>query len=272
VKNPNANCEIQLTNAINETISKSIIGLVNPIIVFTAHGEHEEDWKTVSYLKSLYKGKSQLIPLDALQIIENEGLFTPDGKRIHVLYRQTYPVELLELDTSPDGSKIGLALLELVNNGKLIMFNPISAFLLQSKAIQALIWNLHIENSEVFSSVEHEIIGKYFLPTYLEPDYFIEKGLPYVEKPAFGREGDTIKIFNEQLNYQSHQNNYNDQVMVYQQFAPLPKHQVMTPDGLLEMHILVGSFLIKEEAGAIGIRAGNIITGNESCFLPVGQR
>ncbi|WP_088042948.1 glutathionylspermidine synthase family protein [Bacillus sp. EAC] len=270
VENPNGKSEKQLSNVLNQVISKSINRLEKPIVVFTAHGDHEEDWKTTQYLQSLYHGESQLVPLVELQIIENKGLFTPNGEQIHVLYRQTYPLEHMELDKSPDGTLIGLALLELVKSGKLIILNPISSFLLQSKAVQSLIWNLHTEGSDLFTSEEHNIIEKHFLPTYLEPDYFIENNLAYVEKPAFGREGDTIRIIDGDCNQQSKQNTYQNQVMVYQQFAPLPKKKVMTPEGLIELHILVGSFLIKEEAGAIGVRAGNLITGNESCFLPVG--
>ncbi|WP_088068485.1 glutathionylspermidine synthase family protein [Gottfriedia luciferensis] len=270
LKNPNEQSELKLSKVINQIVNKSIKGLDQPIIVFTAHGGHEEDWKTTKYIQSLYEGKSQLIPLEELQIVENDGLYTPKGERIHILYRQTYPIEQLELDQSPDGTKIGLSLLELVKSGKLIIFNPLSSFLLQSKAVQALIWNLHLEKSDVYTSKEHDMIRKYFLPTFLEPDYFIENKLPYVEKPAFGREGDSIKIINDGIYQQSKENNYRDQVMVYQQFAPLPKRKVMTPEGMLDLHILVGSFLIKEEYGAIGVRAGNIITGNESCFLPVG--
>lgn len=268
--NPNRDCELRLSETINEVINKSIKGLVHPNVVFTAHGNHEEDWKTAKYIQSLYHGESQLVSLDKLQIIENEGLYTPNGERIHVLYRQTYPIEHMELDKSADGTLIGLALLELVNEGKLIIFNPISAFLLQSKAVQALIWNLHVEESDVFTNEEHEMIENYFLPTYLEADYFIENGMAYVEKPAFGREGDSIKIVDGENHQQSKQDTYRDQVMVYQKFSPLPKKKVMTPEGLLDLHVLVGSFLIKDKFGAIGVRAGNIITGNESCFLPVG--
>lgn len=271
VKDPNSESELQLSHVMNQVINNSIKGLEKPIIVFTAHGDHEEDWKTAKYIQSLYNGESQLISLDKLQIIENDGLYTPNGERIHILYRQTYPIEYMELDKSVDGTLIGLALLELVETGKLIMFNPISAFLLQSKAVQALIWNLHVENSDVFTEDEHDIIEKYFLPTYLEPDYFIEHHISYVEKPSFGREGDTIKILDGEQNQHSLQNTYLDQVMIYQEFSPLPKKKVMTPEGPLELHILVGSFLIKEQYGAIGIRAGNIITGNESCFLAVGM-
>jgi glutathionylspermidine synthase len=270
VVNPNKDCESRLSEVINEVIEKSIKGLDHPIVVFTSHGNHEEDWKTSKYIQSLYNGESQLVSLDKLQIIENEGLYTPNGERIHVLYRQTYPIEHIELDKSEDGTLIGLALLELVNQGKLIIFNPISAFLLQSKAVQALIWNLHVEESDVFTNEEHKMIENYFLPTYLEADSFIENGMSYVEKPAFGREGDSIKIVDGENNQQSKQNTYRDQVMVYQKFSPLPKKKVMTPEGLLDLHVLVGSFLIKDQFGAIGVRAGNIITGNESCFLPVG--
>nr|WP_028399498.1 glutathionylspermidine synthase family protein [Ectobacillus panaciterrae] len=35
------------------------------------------------------------------------------------------------------------------------------------------------------------------LPTYLEADEFAKKGIPYVKKPTFGREGDTVEVYDE---------------------------------------------------------------------------
>ncbi|WP_256597350.1 hypothetical protein, partial [Pseudomonas sp. FW305-BF6] len=61
VKDPNSESELQLSQAMNQVINNSIKGLEKPIIVFTAHGDHEEDWKTAKYIQSLYDGESQLI-------------------------------------------------------------------------------------------------------------------------------------------------------------------------------------------------------------------
>ena len=40
------------------------------------------------------------------------------------------------------------------------------------------------------------------LPTYLEPDLFLGKG-SFVQKPSFGREGDTITIRDKEKYYDS---------------------------------------------------------------------
>ena len=52
-------------------------------------------------------------------------------------------------------NKIGLWLIELVAQNLLTMVNPPSAFLLQNKAVQAVIWGLHEEQNSFFSAEEH---------------------------------------------------------------------------------------------------------------------
>ncbi len=72
--------------------------------------------------------------------------------------------------------------MELVEEEKLIIINPPSAFLLKKKAVQAIIWSLHEENHPFYTEREHGWIEEYFLPTYLEPDYFLQKGQSYVKR------------------------------------------------------------------------------------------
>lgn len=101
--------------------------------------------------------------------------------KIDVLYRQTFPIESLITDEDDEGNPIGQWLLELVEEGKLMIMNPPSAFLLQSKAVQAIIWGLHEEYHPFYTDEEHEWIEEYFLPTYLEPDA-VRKGSSLREK------------------------------------------------------------------------------------------
>ncbi|MGD6816639.1 glutathionylspermidine synthase family protein [Metabacillus sp. 113a] len=271
-KDPNAGSELALQTAIRRAVRELWNSRQAPKVVFTAHSDHEEDWNTALYLGRTFGYPHETIPLDQLQLIEEEGLFTPDGEKIDILYRQTYPIEHLINDKSEDGTAIGIELLKLVKDEKLAVINPLSSFLLQSKAVQALIWGLHESNHAFFNETEHEWIRDHYLPTYLENEPFLKKGVKYVEKPAFGREGDTITVFGPdgQPLEANKLKTYDDSLKVYQQHQDLPAAAIQTPFGKETARLLIGSFVIGQKAEAFGIRAGSAITGNEACFLPAG--
>jgi len=276
-KDPNRGLEERLTTAVRQAVMDSyryIGGTGIPYVVFASHGDHIEDKFTSLYLKEL-SGlvNTTYCPLDGLRIDE-DGLYDQYNRRIDVLYRQTYPVENLIHDYDKDtGIPVGKALLEHIVKRKVGVVNPPSAFLLQSKGIQVVIWVLH-EEGKFFTPEEHRWIEQYMLPTYFEPEWFIEDETPYVKKPCFGREGDTVSIYHGDgsLMYADKQMNYTDSAPVYQEFVELPKTTVRTVEGEKEAHVLTGCFLISGKASAIGFRVGNIITDNASYFLPVGLR
>ncbi|MGE7948772.1 glutathionylspermidine synthase family protein [Lysinibacillus sp. NPDC093688] len=287
MENPNDGCEEQLKQAILKAVTSSLrsrgrYGANN--IVFAAHSEHEEDKLTTMYLKELTGLKSQYMDFKQLQlvdepILENEevvlpqGLYDIDGEKIDVLYRQTYPIEHLIDDEDPlTKEKVGQSLMKLVEQQDLAIVNPPSAFLLQSKAIMALIWGLHEEQHSFYTREEHNAIHKYFLPTYLDPDMFLQQGQSFVKKPAFGREGDTVEIFSntgKKIAEDIHKT-YKDELPVYQQFIELPQTSIQTERGSKRAHYMYGCFYINGKASAIGIRAGGQITDNGSYFLPIG--
>ncbi|MCH1624289.1 glutathionylspermidine synthase family protein [Ferdinandcohnia quinoae] len=274
LKNPNEGFERQLASAIRKAIHESYkaMNLDRPAnIVFTAHSDHSEDWNTTRYLQKISNVPANCIPLHEL-LINEHGVFDSDGCKIDVLYRQTYPLEHLIHDKDErSGDKVGIQLLKLVMEGKLAIVNPISSFLIQSKAVQALIWGLFEENHEFFSDEEKEWIQSYMLPTYLEPDSFLGN-TSYVQKPSFGREGDTVKIYakNRDVLLEDVGKNYEDELPIYQKFVELPSIHLQTEQGNERLNYMFGSFLIAGKASAIGIRAGGQITGNESYFLPIG--
>ncbi|MGX9136533.1 glutathionylspermidine synthase family protein [Rummeliibacillus sp. JY-2-4R] len=155
---------------------------------------------------------------------------------------------------------------------KTFYYNPPSAFLLQNKAVQSEIWGLHEEHHPFFTEEEHTWIDEYFLPTYLEPDYFLQKGIPYVKKPSFGREGDTVEIFNKdgQLIHADVERSYSEFIPVYQQFVEHPPITFNCNKGKQRGKLLLGSFLLNGKATAIGYRIGGNITNNLSYYLPAG--
>jgi glutathionylspermidine synthase len=271
---PNESKEEQLAAAIRKAVHASAkwVAEVEPYVVFTAHEDNIEDKNTVLYLQELYGLPSRFISLDKLRIQPGEGLFDEYGHKIDILYRQTFPIESMILDEDHSGNRIGLWLMDLIKIKKLAVINPPSAFLLQNKAVQAVIWGMHENKDPFFSKEEHQWIHQYFLPTYLEADYFLEKKIPYVKKPIFGREGDTVQIFDSsgQLVLEEQQKNYDQVPSIFQQYIKLPSVQYLSENGRQNGHILTGSFLVYGKPSAFGYRVGGEITNNLSCFLPAG--
>ncbi len=270
VGNPNEGFEQLLRTAVSDSILASTNKKTSHI-VFTAHEDHMEDYYTVLYLQKGIR-PSKFTPLHKLQIQRGVGLFDEDGKKIDVLYRQTFPIENLIMDKDTEGNPIGLWLLELVEENKLAIINPPSSFLLQNKVVQAVIWGLHEEQHPFFTAQEHRWIHEYFLPTYLEQHPFLQKGTSYVKKPAFGREGDTVEIFSKdgELIYSDKQRSYSEYVAVYQQYIEHPTISFNSEKGMQKGSLLLGSFLLNGKAGAIGYRVGGKITNNLSYYLPIG--
>ncbi|WP_305454939.1 glutathionylspermidine synthase family protein [Bacillus mycoides] len=267
---PNANQERLLSSGITKAVMEFTKGMEDPNVVFTAHPEHIEDWNTTMYLSGLCHVENKVMPMTELRITD-DALVDRDGVPIDVLYRQTYPIEDLIEDQDPEtGDLVGVELLQLVKEGKLFIINPLSAFLLQPKSIQCLIWGL-AEEGAFYTSEEQKWIKEYMLPTYLEPDLFLGKS-PFVQKPSFGREGDTITIRDKDTNImiRNAHETYKSSLPIFQKYTELPFVFLETEKGIEKLSYVFGAFLIAGKASSIGIRAGEKITGNESYYLPVG--
>lgn len=272
MKNPNEGMEARLASAIQSSIKASLGGKQPAHLVFTAHDDHVEDLNTARYLQELCGLPARFVPLNRLQIIKGDGLYDERGTKIDLLYRQTFPIENLIQDRDDNGNPIGLWLLELVTEGKLKLINPPSAFLLQNKAVQAVIWGLHQEGNDFYTATEHQWIAEYFLPTYLEPDFFLKSGQAFVKKPSFGREGDTVEIYDGSghLLMADTQTTYTDYTSIFQQYLELPSVKFASEKGQQTGRWIIGSFLVNGHHGGIGLRVGNPITDNLSYFLPIG--
>ncbi|MBJ8006451.1 MULTISPECIES: glutathionylspermidine synthase family protein [Bacillus cereus group] len=267
---PNANQERLLSSGITKAVMEFTKGMENPNVVFTAHHEHIEDWNTAMYLSGLCHVENKVMPMRELRITD-DALVDRDGVPIDVLYRQTYPIEDLIEDQDPEtGDLVGVELLQLVKEGKLFIINPLSAFLIQPKSIQCLIWGL-AEEGAFYTSEEQKWIKEYMLPTYFEPDLFLGKS-PFVQKPSFGREGDTITIRDKDTNImiRNAHETYKSSLPIFQKYTELPVVFLETEKGIEKLSYVFGAFLIAGKASSIGIRAGEKITGNESYYLPVG--
>jgi glutathionylspermidine synthase len=247
-------------------------GLETQQIVFCCDSDDDEDIGTTKFLlhqsglSAIYSPINQLAydpNMERLMVRLPSGEFQP----IDVLYR-LHALEMMAKDRTTKGFPIGPKLLELVKRKKISLINPPSGFIAQTKALQALIWNLY-ESNIFFSPEDREVIATYCLPTYLENEFHGTHA--YVKKPFFGREGGAVSLFDEngELEKADQEKHYWNQPMVYQKRVDLPAITVETSNGLYTGNILFGSFLLGGKPSAIIGRVDKGITVDLSYFLPL---
>lgn len=276
--NPNEGEDRKITKAFQDLVTVyQQEGYPTENIAFSALLWHKEDAGTTRYLLKQSHLPGKFIPIHSLALHpEEDGLYAFDEQtksyfRVDLWYR-LHALEHLANDKTSNNYPFGEKVLDTIAKRKLAIINPPSAFLAQSKAMQALIWNLQ-EQGEFFTPEEQEIIRTYMLPTYLE-NVFQDSKTPYVQKPFFGREGGGITIYDQdnQMIAKDKGNLYWNQQMVYQKKVELETTRVSTLKGEYEGYLLWGSFLINGQASALVTRIGETITNDDSYYLPICLR
>lgn len=271
--------EDAIFNAWIQIMNEYQIDLLKDTVYFTSYGWHEEDRQTVLFNmkhSGLTEENAKYIPLEDI-VVSDDGIYDQEGNKIEFLYR-LYPLEHLVDDEDDAGRPIGQMLLDFIANGEVKVINPPSAFMMQTKAVMALIWEF-AENDrlDLFTREELDAIKKYFIPTYWTNEPFTaykHNAIPHVEKPVFGREGGGVKIFDENFSLvaKDEEDWYSEYAKVYQKYVEMPEFTIDTWDEPYTGKLLVGSFLIGQEAAGIFIRVGEKITGNLSMFCGVAVK
>ena len=278
--NPNRHGETALHAALRNAIRAGLeyVGRTDgesANVVFTSRSTYERDQDIALYLMGLLALpdgiQKHYVPLELLRGNER-GLYDSNGDQIDVLYR-FHPIQFFRgkmfRDNKDENADIhdGALLFDLVSRGRLAIINPPAAFLLESKAVQSIIWGL-FQQGVYFDSEERLLIEHYFLPTYMDPIFCDE---PYVAKPVYGSEGDTVAIINARPGevFRSNNNTYAEQSMVYQKYVELPRVEIMTEDGLRSLSILTSCFLIDGQPVGITLRAGEAITDFSWWSVPI---
>ena len=273
-ESPNQGTEGQIGEAFTRIVKTyKELGYATDSIVFSALSWHKEDRDTVKYLMDQSGLKAKFVALEDLRIFEDRLCALLDDRfvPIDVWYRLHALEKLVEDYDENDKYPTGAHVLDLVARGKLAIINPPSAFVAQTKALQSLIWNLH-EAGEFYTPEEHAWVENYMLPTYME-NRFLNKE-PFVTKPIFGREGGAVSLFDKdgRVAEKDKDDFYWDQPMIYQKRLEMEEIESNTVSGPYRGRLLWGSFLVGGRASAISARIGERITGNLSCFLPIGVK
>jgi glutathionylspermidine synthase len=272
VRNPNKGMEQHIREAFRDAVEAyRAAGFSTDNTVFSSLGWHEEDAGTTRYLmgQSGIAG-ARFAALSDLRLYNDRLCLLREGEHepIDLLYR-LHALEILAQDRDRDGYPTGAHVLDLMARRKLAVLNPPSALIAQTKAMQALIWNLY-ETGAFYSQEERETIRLYMLPTYLENRFLGKTG--YVTKPILGREGGGVTLHapDGATEEKDGEPLYWEQPMVYQQRVELPLVQIEHRGGKNDARLLWGSFWIGGRASAIVARAGGRITGNMAYYVPVG--
>ena len=241
LKSANARCEDQLRTALEKAVQAAGS---HAAVVVTAFDHCRRDVATAQYVCSC-------LPRHAARVVPVQQLA---GENMDVLIRIA-PMRLLrDLEC-------------LVPSHRLTVINSPSSVLLSNKALQAIIWRLS-RSGRFFSVDERRLIETTLLPTYLERPV---KGGPYVQKPFYGAEGDSVSVVDcgGRVLHRSLDSTHVGGPMIYQEYVPLPAPELMTEFGLRRLHLAISCFLLAGEPSAICIRAGEPITDETAWVMPV---
>ena len=263
----------RMVEAIRKTWQRLLVEYAIPqqeTLYFTAYNWHDEDRETVQLLRRYCPHQhTEFIDIGDV-VVSQKGLFTPQGQSIRFLHR-LYPLEYLQDDIDERGQPIGHWFLQHIAEGRVKIINPPSAFIMQSKAVQAILYDWHYRLIPEFSAEEHATLANHLLPTYFTPDTFVKYEQTYVEKPFWGREGGGIAIIKPtaQVIAADHTTYYVKQPKIYQRYVEMPDFTLDTWDGAYTGKLLTSVFLIGGEPAGVFLRVGEKITGNLSMFLGV---
>lgn len=275
-------------SALQKTLSGALFAAMHylhdvkkPKIVITGKTAEEdfEEYCQVNFLKTCVPFDIEYVPIQKLIIFAKDtpsvmrGLYTPSMEKIDILYRPAHPVEFLIDDIASDGERIGLQLLELVKDRKLAIINAPAAYVLQSKILLWLIWERK-NDPLLFNAEERSAINKYMLPTYLSAEPFVAEGMPFVKKPVYSREGNTVEIYagdGSKTNASAY-THYDDNLFIYQQYVEMPSINIQQTDGFRSKKWLIGSFIADNRACGLSCRVGNQITEWDSHWLAIGYK
>lgn len=236
--------------------------------VFAANKEYQEDWYNAKYLyenfKTCYTGaNTALVPLSELEVFD-DGVFY-DNKKIDVLYR-LHPVEMLMEDVSDDGYPVGRKLIELHNEGKVVLVNSPEAIIMQDKRLFAMMTNF--DNSFGFYTEEEaQAIDRIMPYTATSTNLTYIHGTVVV-KPIYGREGSGITIV-DSSDIAKIDNSHDE--YIYQEFIEQPTVEAETVEGdKLTGYVTYSVFLLNGEPTAWYARfSPKEICDEEALWIPI---
>ncbi len=167
----------------------------------------------------------------------DEGIFKED--QLFEFWFKLIPWE----DIGIEEGELALTLTEMIENQKVIIFNPAYTLLFQSKGIMKILWDLFPNH-----------------PLLLETSFEPLKNKKQVEKMCFGREGANVAIINSDNSLDIKTDG------VYDNFKPIYQEYVEFPKDEEGNSYQAGVFYAYEACG-LGFRKGGKVLDNMSKFV-----
>lgn len=209
-------------------------------ILFSCIKNNEEELHTTKLLQHIASEAGFETNFAYIDEVEfgDEGISIDD--QLYEFWFKLIPWE----DIAIQEGELALRLTQMIEDQKVIIFNPAYTLLFQSKGILKILWDLFPHH-----------------PLLLQTSYEPLENLKQVEKPMFGREGANVAIVNQDNSLLvKNDGPYESNKMVYQEYYEFPKD-------LQGQYYQAGVFYSYEACG-LGLRKGNIILDNFSKFVP----
>jgi len=208
--------------------------------LFTSIRGNSEEENTVRLLQHIASEAGYVTDfayIDEVEFSAEEGIFYQD--EAYELWFKLIPWE----DIALEESDLAMLLTNIIKNQKAIIFNPAYTLLFQSKGLLKIVWDLYPNH-----------------PLLLETSYAPLRGKQCVEKPVFGREGESVKILNAEGDItEGESGEYDNHKMIYQAYTELPTDE--------EGNSYQAGIFYAYEACALGFRKGEKILNNMSKFV-----
>lgn len=240
---------------------------IDDFFVFAADEEYQEDWYNAKYLYDNFKRyfpriNSALASLKDLEVFD-DGVYL-SGKKIDFLYR-LHPVEMLMEDVSEDGYPVGKKLIELHNEGKVVLVNSPEAIIMQDKRLFAIMTDF--DNRFGFYTKEERKATILMMP-YTTTNKQQKISDKVIVKPIYGREGLGITIIDD---YNSTKIDNSHDEYIYQEFIEQPTVEAETVEGdKLTGYVTYSVFLLNGEPTAWYARfSPKEICDEEALWIPI---
>ena len=233
-------------NLIQELLIEALVllkkqHLGDAALYFSSCRDSEEDYGTVAYFRdcAIQAGiNTRFIYIEDIGISPNDCFTDLNDMTIPSLFK-LYPWEfMVEEEFGP-----------FIADSNTLFLEPSWKSILSNKAMLPMLWQEFKGHPNL-------------LPCYFadeKPGY--DLGHRYVKKPIFSREGANISIFDKGQLLEHNDGPYNGSGYILQTYHPVP---VFSGN-----HTLIGSWVIGDRAGGIGIREdATTITKDSSRFIP----
>ena len=207
-------------------------------ILFSSIKDNAEEENTTRLLQHIANEAGYVTDFAYIDEVEfsDDGISKDD--KIFEFWFKLIPWE----DIAIEEGELALILTDIIKNQKAIICNPAYTLLFQSKGILKILWDLFPNH-----------------PLLLETSFAPIPNKKQVEKRCFGREGENIKIIDQDNNIQEQTNGaYENFKPIYQEYAQFAQNK--------DEYYQAGVFYAYESCG-LGFRKGGKIIDNGSKFV-----